>query len=128
MNYAVQGYTASCRPPNWRLIPDYMRGGMERWIENGVPAGSFMMAVLRNDLRGACEKADDVNQRMLFNYVQFLYSDAPSPCWGSPEKVNAWMEAGGLNGLNAKWAAEQAAKKSAEDAELEASAVCADKD
>ena len=71
-------------------IPAYMVGGIVRWIVNGIPPGDFLTAVLSNDLKGACERADDTNQHLLFIYCNFFYNYAPSQCWGSPEKVLAW--------------------------------------
>ena len=71
-------------------IPDYMMGGLRRWIELGIEPGDFLHAVLTNDLRRAVERADSANMRNLPAYVAYLYNNAPSQCWGSPEKVAAW--------------------------------------
>jgi hypothetical protein len=71
-------------------IPDYMVGGIERWIEHGIYPGDFLTAVIENDLREACGRADDTNQKLLYQYVSFFYNHAPSRCWGSPEKCEAW--------------------------------------
>ena len=38
---------------HWALIPQHMRGGIERYVMNGVPPGSFLTAVLSNDLKEA---------------------------------------------------------------------------
>lgn len=86
------------RPADWNLIPAHMVGGLRRYIENGIEPGSFLSAVLSNDLRGACEKADDENRHRLFDYVQFFYCYVPSECWGSPSKFKDWCERGGLYG------------------------------
>lgn len=75
-------------------IPDYMVGGIVRWIENGIHPGDFLAAVISNDLKEACARADETNQELIFNYVQFFYSWAPSQCWGSPEKVATWRGLG----------------------------------
>jgi hypothetical protein len=75
-------------------LPEGLRGGMNRYIEHRVPPGNFLTAVLSNDLRRACERADDVNRHLLFEIVGWLYNEAPSPCWGSPEKVAAWLAEG----------------------------------
>jgi hypothetical protein len=72
------------------LLPHHMREGMQRWIENGIPPCSFLMAVLRNDFIEACGKADDINQRALFNYAAYLHNFAPPACYGSPANVAAW--------------------------------------
>lgn len=79
-------------------LPEHMRDGMRRYIERGIEAGSFMTAVLSNDLMGALGKADDVNRHQLFAYASFLYNEAPRACHGSPEAVAAWIVQGGLNG------------------------------
>lgn len=73
-------------------IPDYMIGGLVRYIDNHIQPGGFLTAVLSNDLMGACGQADDTNRHLLFNYCNFLYNHAPSKCWGSPEAVARWLE------------------------------------
>ena len=47
---------------DWSLIPDYMRGGLRRYLAHGIEPGSFLSAVLRNDLIDACGRADDTNR------------------------------------------------------------------
>lgn len=71
-------------------IPDYMADGITNWIEHGIVPGSFLSAVIRNDLREAVGCADDTNIRNLPAYVGYFYNEAPSQCWGSFEKVEAW--------------------------------------
>ena len=83
---------------DWSNIPRHMVGDMKRYIEDGMCPGGFLTSVLENDLRGSVSRADDVNRYHLLDFVQFLYSYAPSPCWGSPEIVSAWIKQGGLNG------------------------------
>lgn len=78
------------------LIPEHMQGAMERWIEHGMLPGSFLQAVLSNDLFDAVGRADDLNRRILPDYVVYLYSYAPSECFGSREKVQQWYIRGGL--------------------------------
>jgi len=81
---------------DWSLIPDHMIGSMRRYIENGIAPGSFLMAVLANDLRRAVECADATNTQRLPDYVRFLYSCAPINCWGGPAEVAAWIAHHGL--------------------------------
>jgi hypothetical protein len=92
-------YTAYGRA-DWSLIPKHMVGGLRRWIEQGIVPGSFLSAVLRNDLRAACECADDVNRHRLFDYVKFLYCYPPAESWGSPENFESWRRKGGLQWPN----------------------------
>ena len=84
------------------LLPEHMRDGMLRWIERGIKPGSFLTAVLQGDLFEALGQADDINRHKLFDYGAYLYNCAPSGCFGSPEKVNEWRLAGGLDGFKAE--------------------------
>jgi hypothetical protein len=77
---------------NGRHIPARMADGLQRWIERGIPPGSFLTAVLENNLKEAVCRADEENLFNLPAYVGYLYNEAPAPCWGSPEKVSAWAE------------------------------------
>lgn len=86
---------------NYDGIPGYMEYALWLYIENGIIPGSFLTAVLSNNLMGALGKADEVNQRALHAYGRFLYNRAPCGCYGSPEAVAAWCKVGGLNGLRA---------------------------
>ena len=76
---------------DYTILPEHMQDGMRRYIERGIEGGGFMTAVLCNDLMGALGKADEINHHALFDYGRFLYNEVPSSCWGSPEKVNAWL-------------------------------------
>ncbi len=80
------------------MLPPHMRGAMQRYIERGIPPGSFLEAVLSNDLMGAYGKADDDNRAAMRDYAVFLYSYSPSGCHGSPSKVSNWISGGGLAG------------------------------
>jgi len=95
MTTELPTYTAGSKA-NWSLIPDYMIGGLRRYIENGIEPASFLFAVVSNNLRRAFECADGTNVHHIRNYLEFLYSYAPAECWGSPAKVEAWIKQGGL--------------------------------
>lgn len=82
MSYTFRGFT----------IPEYMMGGLTRYIEQGIEPGDFLMAVLENNLRQAVGQADDENIVNLPAYIGYLYNEAPGSCWGSPAKVQAWMD------------------------------------
>lgn len=74
-------------------LPEHIRRGIEDYIELHRPVGHFLTAVLTNDLREACARADQTNRYRLFDIVDWLYNEAPSVCWGSPEKVETWLKA-----------------------------------
>lgn len=71
--------------------PQEIKESLARYVQ-GCPTGDFLQAVLGNDLRGACERADDINQSLLFDIVYYIYNELPAACWGSPAKVQAWLE------------------------------------
>ena len=73
------------------VIPQYMRGGLERYINEHVPTGSFLQAILENDYHHAIGIADENNRANLPAYANFLYNYAPMECHGSKEKVAAWL-------------------------------------
>lgn len=91
MSYTISGKA------DWSMVPPAMVGGIRRYIEDGIPPGHFLLAVLANDLSEACARADEANKYRIWDFVYFLYNYAPSECWGAPEKVAAWMRRGGLN-------------------------------
>lgn len=76
------------------MLPDYMVGPLIRYFNLHLPPGSFLGAVLANDLVEAVSCADDVNKRYLPEYIMWLYNYAPGRPngWGSPEAVAAWLE------------------------------------
>ena len=64
---------------------------LERYVNDKIPTGGFLEAVLSNDLKEACMRADDVNQKIIFNIVKYIYNELPAICWGSPQRVNRWL-------------------------------------
>lgn len=72
-------------------VPEHDHWGLIHYILDGIPPGHFMTAVLSNDLKEACSRADEENQSKLWNIVYFLYNNAPIACWGSSTAVNAWL-------------------------------------
>jgi hypothetical protein len=68
------------------------KAGIDRYVAERVPTGSFIRAVLENNLREAFGRADDDNRADLFEIVCYCYNDIPAGCWGSPERVRRWLE------------------------------------
>ena len=60
------------------------------WIVQARPVGSFLQAMIENNLRRTYENADEINEQFVRTYVQWLYNHAPSICWGSVENVAKW--------------------------------------
>ena len=83
---------------NYSRLPEHIRGGAQRYIENGIRPGDFQQAVISNKLKESFFSADEINQERMLDIILFWYNEAPGPCWGSPEKMETWIEAGGWYG------------------------------
>jgi hypothetical protein len=78
-------------------IPDNIKESLQRYVDKGIPTGSFLQAVLENNLMGAVGKADYINKHLLPEICSYIYNQLPSISHGSPENVQKWIERGGLN-------------------------------
>jgi len=87
------------REMDYSLLPEHLRGGIKRYVEDGVQPGHFLTAVICNDLFGAFARADITYRNALFDIISFFYNETPGNCWGSPEKMVLWMNRGGLKGI-----------------------------
>lgn len=74
------------------MIPRAIKASIDLYIDTGYPTGSFLYAVLTNDLFEACGRADMVNGHELHDICKYIYNCAPSSCHGTKEKVEAWMK------------------------------------
>jgi hypothetical protein len=71
-------------------LPKHLRLGVKLWIEEGVPGGHFLMAVMANDFKEVFMRADKTNLAVLADWVNFLQNHAPIGCQGNREKIKAW--------------------------------------
>lgn len=72
-------------------IPDSLHGGLVRYLVDGIRPGSFLCAVLENDLLEAVTRANPPeNFEALPALVRFLFNEAPATSYGSAEKVAIW--------------------------------------
>lgn len=81
-----------------RSVREDVLDSLKLYAESGCPTGGFLEAVLSNDLARAMGQADSSNRAGLFYIVDFVYNEMPSDSWGTPDKVAAWINAGGLRG------------------------------
>jgi len=80
------------------ILQDY--GQISKIILEGInrhalihqPVGDFLTAVLSNNLREAFARADEGNRKVMFQIVSYCHNQIPGVCWGTPEKVRAWIE------------------------------------
>ena len=68
-----------------------IKASLERYVKHKIPTGSFLRAVLENNLSEAFGRADLNNRHRMFDIISYIYNDLPSVCWGSPEKVDNWL-------------------------------------
>lgn len=87
---------------NYNLLPEHIRGGMKRYIEQGIIPGDFLQAIIQDKLVDSFERADETNITNMFNIAKFAYNEMPMGSRGSEETMFWWHEIGGLNGLLAK--------------------------
>jgi hypothetical protein len=66
--------------------------GLSRYITHRIPTGDFLTAVLENNLLETVSYADNDNILVIPEIVRFCYNNLPSLSWGSPEKVQKWLE------------------------------------
>jgi hypothetical protein len=73
-------------------IPESTKQSLKEYIERGVPVGSFLHAVLSNDLANAVFKADRSNRLVLPDIMYWIHENAPDASWGSEAKVIRWIQ------------------------------------
>lgn len=72
-------------------VPEHIHDALVLYLVHRVRTGSFLRAVLENNLKEAVARADEVSGRHLVEIVRFLYTCAPHPCWGNQEAVDRWL-------------------------------------
>jgi hypothetical protein len=71
-------------------VPAHLRGGLDRYVLDGILPGGFLQAVLCADLIEVAFRADPVSWQSLPALIQFLLFYAPRACWRSRAAVLAW--------------------------------------
>jgi hypothetical protein len=80
-----------CRENNYGC-PDEIVDTIKQYVEHRLEPGSFVRAVLENDLMSAIFKAHPLMLPHLKYVCMYVWWEIPSECWGSREKVNAWLK------------------------------------
>jgi len=65
---------------------------LDNYVCHQIETGSFLRAVLENDLQEACARADIQNQKIICDIVHYCFNEIPSTCWGSKEAVQKWLD------------------------------------
>jgi hypothetical protein len=72
-------------------ISDVAMVSIEMYVTKGLLPGAFLQAVISNDLVNACAQADPRNLENLPAFAAWFRDEAPPRCWGSREKMEAWV-------------------------------------
>lgn len=73
-------------------VPEHTRESLENYFFHGYEPGSFVVAVLSNDLYGACTRGDHVNKEYIVEIVKWVIHCAPHGSYGSLATVHAWIK------------------------------------
>ena len=77
--------------PEYALIrPDIVQA-LNDYGQHHHGVGDFLVACLKNQFHEAVCRADHTNRHTLPEIAKYMYNELPSQCWGSPEKVTAWL-------------------------------------
>lgn len=85
-------HSTSASSARYAAIPEMTLAALTRYVNDGVPTGSFLRSVLSNDLFGAFERADQPNRDAIGLLVTYIYNEIPSECWGTREHYHAWLD------------------------------------
>lgn len=77
---------------NYEKLPESLRDGMKRYVEDGLLPGHFLTAVLENNLFSAVMRADANNLKELPSIVKWIHWKIPSSSHGSDITVKAWID------------------------------------
>lgn len=78
-------------PNQYTPIPETTRQSLIDYVLHRAPGGSFMGAVMENNLTEALGQADDLNVKAIHPIVAWAYNFVPALARGSEEKVKAWL-------------------------------------
>ena len=70
---------------------------LKMYVEEGVPTGSFLEALLSNQLMQTFSRADMWNSILIKDIVNVVYNYVPEDAHGSPENYRQWVKQKGLN-------------------------------
>jgi hypothetical protein len=71
----------------------HLTPGLRRYADHHIETGSFLRAVLENDLYRAVARADIEMHPYFALLVFYVLAEMPQECWGSKEAVSAWLAA-----------------------------------
>lgn len=83
-------------------FPEEFWGGFKRYVMHGLKPGSYLRAFFEGDLHEVCRRGGEDHLKKMWPMVMYLHNNCPPVCYGSFDRVQDWIDNGGLNGLNSK--------------------------
>lgn len=77
--------------PDSSKIEPRFKEAIDCYVADHCPTGSFLEAVLENNLKEAFGRADTEAMDNLRHIVCYCYNNIPGGCWGSQKIVAAWL-------------------------------------
>jgi len=74
------------------MITPQAKRGLDRYVKYRIPTGGFLRAVLENDFMRAIGKADIDNLCTITDIRDYILSELPIECYGTPEAVSKWLQ------------------------------------
>ena len=72
-------------------VPEHTHEALMNYFNHCWEPGSFLMAVLQNDLMQASFRADHINRSKIPEIAAWIYHNAPRGSWGSEEVIRGWL-------------------------------------
>ena len=76
----------------YEQIPPQIMAALLRYKDSHLNTGSFLRAVISNDLISAVQKADSESLKSLPLIASWAYTELPADAWGSYEAFQKWVE------------------------------------
>jgi hypothetical protein len=76
---------------DYDMLPEHLREGMRRYVEQCIETGGFLRAVLENDFEQAILRAD-VHAYLGFVWIARFLQQLPPDAWGSRLILQTWIE------------------------------------
>jgi len=73
-------------------IPASTLQSLRDYVTKGYAPGSFVEAVLSNNLKESFGRADLYNREAMFDIVSYCYNELPAASWGCEEKYISWLK------------------------------------
>lgn len=74
----------------YKIAPELLQSLLQ-YAKDKIPTGSFLRAVLENDLMQAMGRADLQNRHNIFYVTEYIFNELPYQCWGSKKTVATWL-------------------------------------